>query len=141
MPYIQRRNGQIIGLFENQQPGMAEEWLAADDVEVLAFRDRILQQPNWRLFRVSMMTHPAYRRIASSANLNRPMEVQQLQIAISMPDPYLPVIRDLWEVLLTTISPEDQPGSQEIAEWNAIAASAHLPFTFDSQGLIELIQA
>lgn len=136
MPFVQRRNSQIVGLFENQQPGMAEEWLADDATEVLAFRDRRPQQRNWGAFRVSMMTHPAYRRIASSANLNTPLEVQQLQIAISMPDPYLPVIRQLWSVMLAVTSPDDQPSLEEVSEWNAIAAGAYMPFSFDSQGLI-----
>lgn len=37
MPYVQRTEGVIVGAFTNLQPGMAEEWLADDDAEVLAF--------------------------------------------------------------------------------------------------------
>jgi hypothetical protein len=40
MPYIQRdKQGKIIGLYANRQEGYAEELLANDHPEVVAFRD------------------------------------------------------------------------------------------------------
>lgn len=39
MPYVARREGAVVGLYANRQPGYAEEWLADDDAEVLAFRN------------------------------------------------------------------------------------------------------
>jgi len=38
MPYIQREEGRIVGLFNLAQPGIAEEFLADDDAEVVAYR-------------------------------------------------------------------------------------------------------
>lgn len=40
MPYIQRTDGAVTGLFNRKQSGIAEEFLAADDAEVLAFTSR-----------------------------------------------------------------------------------------------------
>lgn len=37
MPYVQRDNGPIVGLYACEQPGYAEEFLADDHPEVLAF--------------------------------------------------------------------------------------------------------
>jgi hypothetical protein len=37
MPYVQRANGKIVGVYAQRQPGYAEEWLADDDAEVLAY--------------------------------------------------------------------------------------------------------
>ena len=37
MPYVERRNGAVAGLYANPQPGYAEEFLADDHPEVVAF--------------------------------------------------------------------------------------------------------
>lgn len=37
MPYVQRSAGLVTGIFANAQPGYAEEWLADDHAEVMAF--------------------------------------------------------------------------------------------------------
>jgi hypothetical protein len=37
MPYVKRENGAIAGLLLNPQPGYAEEFLADDDAEVVAY--------------------------------------------------------------------------------------------------------
>lgn len=37
MPYIERQNGLIVGVYANLQPGFAEEWLEDNDPEVIAF--------------------------------------------------------------------------------------------------------
>lgn len=37
MPYVQRENGAVIGLYANAQVGYAEEFLAEDHPEVVAF--------------------------------------------------------------------------------------------------------
>ena len=37
MPYIQKTNGVINGVFANAQPGYAEDWLDDDSAELLAF--------------------------------------------------------------------------------------------------------
>ena len=39
MPYVQRRSGKIIGVYANAQPGYAEEHLADDHADVVAFRN------------------------------------------------------------------------------------------------------
>jgi hypothetical protein len=41
MPYVQRDNGFIMGVFENKQPGNAEEFIPEDDVEIRLFRQRM----------------------------------------------------------------------------------------------------
>lgn len=38
MPYVQRREGVVVGLYANLQQGYAEEWLEADDPEVIAYQ-------------------------------------------------------------------------------------------------------
>lgn len=37
MPYVQREDNVIVGVFANLQPGFAEEWLEDDDTEVVGF--------------------------------------------------------------------------------------------------------
>ena len=37
MPYVERQNGVIVGVYANLQPGFAEEWLEDTDPEVIAF--------------------------------------------------------------------------------------------------------
>ncbi|MDZ5448969.1 hypothetical protein [Labrys sp. ZIDIC5] len=37
MPFVQRENGAIVGVYANEQSGYAEEWLEVDDAEVVAF--------------------------------------------------------------------------------------------------------
>jgi len=39
MPYVERENGLIVGIFDVAQQGVAEEWLSADHTDVLAFRN------------------------------------------------------------------------------------------------------
>lgn len=39
MPYIQRENGTVVGIFANAQAGYAEEWREDDDAQVVAFRN------------------------------------------------------------------------------------------------------
>ncbi len=45
MPYVERRAGIVVGLYENLQPGYAEEFLADDDAEVVAFRTPTTPEP------------------------------------------------------------------------------------------------
>lgn len=40
MPYVERKDGGVSGLFSASQPGYAEEFLPEDHPEVLAFRIR-----------------------------------------------------------------------------------------------------
>lgn len=37
MPYVQRNEGVVVGLYANLQPGYAEEFLADDSPEVVAY--------------------------------------------------------------------------------------------------------
>jgi hypothetical protein len=39
MPYVERRDGKVTGLYANPQPGYAEEFLADDHAEAIAFRN------------------------------------------------------------------------------------------------------
>lgn len=39
MPYVERREGKVTGLYANQQPGYADEFLEENDPEVVAFRN------------------------------------------------------------------------------------------------------
>lgn len=45
MPYVQRDRGAITGIFARPQPGFAEEFLAPDDADVVAFRNRTPSAP------------------------------------------------------------------------------------------------
>jgi hypothetical protein len=42
MPYVQRSNGVITGIFANMQIGIAEEFLADNNAEILAFLNPIV---------------------------------------------------------------------------------------------------
>lgn len=42
MPYVQRTNGVVTGVFVQLQPGIAEEYLADDNTEVVAFDTPVL---------------------------------------------------------------------------------------------------
>ena len=44
MPYISRKNNKINGLYNIKQPGYAEEFLNDNDLEVIAFRNRLETQ-------------------------------------------------------------------------------------------------
>jgi hypothetical protein len=39
MPYVERRDGKVTGLYANLQPGYAEEFLEDDHEEIVAFRN------------------------------------------------------------------------------------------------------
>ncbi len=39
MPFVERKDGEIIGAYENAQPGRAEDFVAASDAAVSAFRE------------------------------------------------------------------------------------------------------
>jgi hypothetical protein len=59
MPYIERREGVIFGVYANLQPGYAEEFLADDDAEVVAYLNppppfRDIPRPSF-LFMMSKM--------------------------------------------------------------------------------------
>ena len=41
MPYVERIEGKIVGLYANAQPGYAEEWLADDSPDVAAYTTAI----------------------------------------------------------------------------------------------------
>lgn len=38
--FVERRNGKIVGVYQNAQPGYAEEEIADDALEVIAFHDK-----------------------------------------------------------------------------------------------------
>jgi ribosomal protein L9 len=41
MPYVERREGVVVGLYANAQPGYAEEWLDSDNEGVVACQNLI----------------------------------------------------------------------------------------------------
>lgn len=41
MPYVERDNAAIVGLFAQPQPGYAEEWLEDNDAEVFDFQSNL----------------------------------------------------------------------------------------------------
>jgi hypothetical protein len=42
MPFVQREEGHIVGLFNLVQPGIAEEFLPDDDTEIVAYRSPVV---------------------------------------------------------------------------------------------------
>lgn len=56
MPYAERRDGAVVGLYANAQPGYAEEFLSDDDSEVVAFRSPPAAQPSPSLYAVAKLT-------------------------------------------------------------------------------------
>ncbi len=136
MPFAQRDEmKQVVGLFANAQPGFAEEWLNDDDPEAIAFLDRAtLPEQNWGMFRMGMISDASYVQYAMAAIAATPVFFQQLQIAIAMAEPYLPAIMQLWAIVLNSVPLEQRPALEASDRWNQLAAAAHLPFRFDSQG-------
>jgi hypothetical protein len=37
VPFVERKNSRVVGVYANSQPGYANEWLDDDDIEVVAF--------------------------------------------------------------------------------------------------------
>lgn len=51
MPFVERKDGKLVGVYANAQPGYAEEFVEEESAEVQAFRENILKpsaegQPN-----------------------------------------------------------------------------------------------
>lgn len=44
MPYVERRNGAVVGVYANPQPGYAEEFLAAGHPDLAAFASSVPQE-------------------------------------------------------------------------------------------------
>lgn len=62
MPYVQRENGIVTGLYANAQPGYAEEFLADDHTEVLAFLHPPLALDDYKLAIVAHLDTKAQER-------------------------------------------------------------------------------
>lgn len=43
MPFVERRNGRVIGIFENAQPGYAEEFLSDDHADLQPSADELAE--------------------------------------------------------------------------------------------------
>lgn len=55
MPYVQRENGAVVGLYANLQAGYAEEWLEDNDAEVVAYLTPAPPQPTPTLYAVAQL--------------------------------------------------------------------------------------
>lgn len=93
-------------------------------------------EPDWRGFRVAMMENSAYKRIARLANAADSVLVQQVQIAISIPEPSVANIKFLWASMLGTLAAVNRPNATEVSQWNTIAKNAKVPFSFAADGSI-----
>lgn len=62
MPYVERRNGVVVGLFANPQPGYAEEFLIDQDPEVEAIINPPPSIDDYKLAIVAMLDSKAQER-------------------------------------------------------------------------------
>lgn len=131
MPYVQRRNGAIAGLFENKQPGIAEEWMDGSHSEVLAFISRVNQRPDWEAFFEAKM--PLLIQVlitAEAAGAEAKQYVDFLKIEFSKrPDINLPRLRSYWNAAIAPVLT-----SSQVEELNLAAADYYLPFQINVQG-------
>lgn len=88
-------------------------------------------EPNWGQFRVELAVLPSYMAIAIQMNAASPIAFQQLQIVIADTPPYVPFVIRLWNGF---IDAGIQVPAEAIAEWNAIASSAHVPLVYTEDG-------
>jgi hypothetical protein len=135
MPYIQRRGSVIIGLFENLQPGMAEEWIDGNAAEVLEFLNRVNRRPDWDAFFTAKM--PMLIEIMVAAEAVSPAAKQYvdfLKIEFSKRPQIDPSrLAVYWNA---AISPVLTPA--QIEELDLAANDCNLPVQVNAQG--ELIR-
>jgi hypothetical protein len=133
MPFVQRRNDQITGLFENQQPGMAEEWLDGTHPDVIAFISRTNRKADWDGFFAAKMS--LLIPILVAAEATSPIAKQYvdfLKIEFSKrPEIDLPRMSSYWNAAISPVLTLDQ-----IEELNLAAEDYYLPFHVNSQGVI-----
>lgn len=96
--------------------------------------------PDWSAFRVAMLKNSGYQRITLAANLdnNGRLAVTRVETAMAMDSPNLQVIEALWEMVITALPPLSKPTATEIGQLNALTTANYIPFTFKSDGKIQL---
>ena len=131
MPYIQRRSGVIVGLFENPQAGVTDEWMDGNSQEIIEFINRANQRPDWEAFFAAKM--PLLVEIMVLAEAVSPVAKQYvdfLKIEFSkQPDINLPRLARYWNAAIAEVLTPAQ-----IEELNLSAADYHLPFQINAQG-------
>lgn len=95
--------------------------------------------PDWSNFNSAILNNAAYNRVAGlSTNQRAVSRLETIAVTLgSAPDDkdanYL-VIAGFWNAMLNEIAVVSKPTTAEIAQWSAIASTAFMPFTFDTNG-------
>ncbi|MEH1902513.1 MAG: hypothetical protein V7L04_14110 [Nostoc sp.] len=126
-----------------------DAWAAGKDL-TYELRDRpdlvpvtptTINPPNWNLFCNSLLKNLAYARISeTSTNQNavRRLETIAISASISKEEIDINLIALFWNQMIAGITVKLT--TEEIADWSAIAISSFIPISFDSSGLISVVQ-
>lgn len=113
------------------QPTM---WARADQATATA------QQPDYLSFRIGMLSDTGYNRISAVAcsSASGQLASQRIEIEFRAADVYLAILPQLWKTLIDILPIVSKPTSAEIQQWNTLASSTHMAFTFDASGYLKL---
>lgn len=93
-------------------------------------------QPDWGLFRSSLLTSPAYLRIAAHSPATQVLNANLGQVLwrLEQQPSLFPEAKALWDA----IASEAAPTPEEIAALNAVGEISLVPLRLDSQGFLTL---
>jgi hypothetical protein len=95
--------------------------------------------PDWLTFRMSMLADPGYQRVISLVDQIPSVNallITPLVAAISQNPPYLGIVEQLWNHLISLPPSEHLPTESEIQSWNQIAQTNCIPLAFLENGAI-----
>lgn len=91
-------------------------------------------EPNWAQFRLGMLANPGFLRVVAYG-----MSIFQASLATEINqnppnEPNVGAIALIWNQIMAGLPQGAEPTEAEIEGWNAIATSANIPLTFNSDG-------
>lgn len=99
---------------------------------------RPIVSSDWSGFKLAMLSHAAYQRVSNVAE--NQLAVNRLETFFSIQGEELPLAAQLWKAMISSCPASMQPVAAEAAEWDAIAAENDMPITFDSSGLLQVVE-
>jgi hypothetical protein len=96
------------------------------------------EQPDWSAFRLALLSNPAYKRstLVISATMAGVLLVQRLENAAAMNEPPVDVIVMLWNSMVKNLPKTQAIAPEEVEQWRAISAAAHVPLKFEDGGFL-----
>ena len=98
-------------------------------IESAAFAD-------WGEFKIAMLSDEAYQRVSQ---LSDKLTVSRVELFFSVEGEQLGLAVQLWVWMIQAVPEAQRPNASEAGRWKAIARAAHMPITFDEEGLLKVI--